>query len=311
MGNFDPNAGALPFVPIYGHQLSPGLRACRYMVVERVATHPKILENGTQASPVIVPTLPTAAQGGIDTVHIEEALGLKVIELFQTTAQTLMPARHATKGLEIGLDEVNNESVEYVPGGNHAANPLGCLAGTDPGVFIRATLEIADVSGSDQLVVGFRKQEAYAVPTSFLSAGDALYTDFYGVGFSGSANPNDVKTVRDLNNGGSTTVFDTNFNWADNGIHTLEVRVKGRKVSVFINGVALGGVVKKDGIGAAISAQQSYTPPAFSFDAGDFLIPFIFSRYDATLPGAIYLRKLVCGRLVEDGLDPAQKVGAF
>jgi hypothetical protein len=264
------------------------------------------MQYGTQAAPVTVPTFPTALQDNVDVIHLAEAFGLKAIELYQTTAQTLMPSRHATKGLEIGLDEVNNESAEYVPGGNHAANPLGCLAGTDPGVLIRATLEIADVSGSDQLVIGFRKQENYVVPTSFLSTGDALYTDFYGIGFSGAADPNDVKTVKDLNNAGSTVVFDTNFNFADGGIHTLEVRVKGRKVQCFINGVALGGVVKKDGVGAVLTAQQTYTPPAFTFDAGDFLIPFIFSRYDATTPGAIYLRSLWCGQLVEDGLDPNQ-----
>lgn len=305
MSQFHAAGGAAPFVPVHSYQLSPGFRNRKIMFLPRVASHPRILQNGTQAAPVSVPTLPTGVQDNIDTIHFAEALG-HVLEMYQTTAQTLMPLRHATKGLEIGLDKVDNESVEYVPGGNHAANPLGCLAGTDPGVFIRATLEIADVSGSDQLVVGFRKQEAYVVPTSFLSTGDALYTDFYGVGFSGSANPNDVKTMKDLNNAGSTVIFDTGFNFADGGIHTLEVRVKGRKVSVFINGVGLGGIVKKDGLGAAITAQPTLTPPAFSFDAGDFLIPFIFSRYDAAAPGAIYLRSLACGQLVEDGLDPAQ-----
>lgn len=305
MSQFHPAGGAAPFVPIHSYQFSAGFKNRKFMLLPRVAAHPQILQNGTQAVPVSVPTLPTGVQDNVDTIQCAEALG-HIIEMYQTTAQTLMPLRHATKGLEIGLDKVDNESVEYVPGGNHAANPLGCLVGTDPGVFIRATLEIVDVSGSDQLVVGFRKQEAYVVPTSFLAAGDALYTDFYGIGFSGSANPNDVKTVKDINNAGSTVVFDTGFNFADNDIHTLEIRVKGRKVSVFINGVSLGSTVKKNGLGAAITAQPTLTPPAFSFDAGDFVIPFIFSRYDAAAPGAIYLRSLACGQLVEDGLDPSQ-----
>lgn len=304
---YHPGAGVQPHVGVAGFQFTPGLRSGSYMVVGRQSTHPRTFQHGTAASPVSVPALPTAVQGGLNTVELANAFGHKVIELFQTTAQSLMPLLHATKGIEIGLDKLNNECVEYVPGGNHAANPLGCLAGTDPGVFLRATFEITDVSGIDQFVVGFRKQEAYAVPTSFLSTEDALYTDFYGIGFSGAADPNNVKTVQDLNNGGSTVVFDTGFDWADTKVHTLEVRVKGRKASCFINGASLGSVVKKDGLGAALTAQTTRTPAQFTFDAGDFLVPFIFVRFDATTPDAIYLRALACGRLYEDGLDPSQQ----
>lgn len=304
---FNPASGSIPHDRLYAHQLSEGLRKSKYMLLERAAGWPVILQHGTAGSPAAVPALPTAAAGALNMLHFPDALGNRGIEMYQTTAQTLFPTRHATKGLLIGCDVVDNESVEYVPGGNHEANPLGILAGTDPGAFIRATFEFADVSGSDQFVVGFRKQETFAVPTSFLSTGDGIYTDFFGIGFSGTANPNDVKLVRDLNNGGSTTVFDTGFNFADGGIHTLEIRVKGRRVTALINGVVLGSPVKKDGVGTAISAQSTFTTPTFSFDAGDFLIPFIFHRYDTTTPGAVYLRRLVCGQLVEDGLDPNQK----
>jgi hypothetical protein len=307
MTNFNPAGGAIPHERVYAHQLSEGVRKGKYCIIERISTHPLILEHGTQTTPVVVPTLPTAAQDGLSTIYFREGLGEAVLEMFQTTAQTLVPSRHATKGILIGCDVVNNESVEFVPGGNHAANPLGCLAGTDPGVFIRATFEFADTSGTDQFVVGFRKQAAYAVPTSFLTTGDALYTDYFGIGFSGTAASNLVKTASDLNDAGSAVVTSTGFAWADGLIHTLEVRVKGRRVTCAINGVVLGSSVKKDGLGAAITAQSTLTTPVFSFDAGDFLIPFIFHRYDATTPGAVYLRKLVVGQLLEDGLDPSGK----
>jgi hypothetical protein len=307
MTEFNAASGSIPHERVFAHQLSGGLRKGQYCIIERISTPPIILQYGTQAAPVTVPTFPTAVQDNVGVLHFKEGLGEAVLELYQTTAQALMPSRHATKGLLVGCDIVDNESIELVPGGNHAANPLGCLAGTDPGVFIRATFEFADVSGSDQFVVGFRKQEAYVVPVSFLSTGDALYTDFFGIGFSGAANPNDVKLVRDINNAGSTVVFDTSFNWADGGIHTLEIRVKGRRVTALINGVVIGSPVKKDGVGTAITPQSTLTTPTFSFDAGDFLIPFIFHRYDLTAPGAVYLRKLVCGQLLEDGLDPSGK----
>ena len=306
MTDFNAGGGAQPHERVFAHQLSEGQRKGKYCIIERISTHPVILQYGTQSVPVTVPTFPTAVQDNVDVLHFKEGIGEAVLELYQTTAQTLMPSRHATKGLLIGCDVVNNECIEAVPGGNHAANPLGALMGTDPGVFIRATFEFADASGSDQFLVGFRKQEAYVVPTSLLAAGDGLYTDFFGMGFSGAADPNDVKCAYDLNNAGSTVVFDTLFNWADGGIHTLEVRIRGRRVQCLINGVMLGVPVKKDGVGAAITAQPT-AAPTFTFDAGDFVVPFIFHRYDATTPGAVYLRKLMVGQLLEDGLDPAGK----
>src|SRR5687768_6744474 len=111
------------------------------MQIERLSADPLILQYGTQAARVGVPALPTAAADGLNSIVFPNAYGFRSIEMHQVTAQTLMPLLHATKGLEIGLDKVDNESVEYVPGGNSAANPLGFTAGTDPGCFFEATFE--------------------------------------------------------------------------------------------------------------------------------------------------------------------------
>lgn len=211
--------------------------------------------------------------------------------MYQTTEQTLAPRQHAD-GLIISGDLVNNETLEYVPGLNNSKNPFGCTVGTSPRMLFSANIKIADVSGSDQTLIGWRKQEAFAVPTSFLTTGDGTYTDFYGVGFaSAAANPNNVYVAYDLNNSGSTTVADTLFNWADGKTHNIEVEVlPSGKVIVRINGVELGGTVSKDGLGAALTAQSTLNPtPAFTFDAGDFLVPFIFIRHDAAAPGAYNL----------------------
>jgi len=242
--------------------------------------------------------LPTAVQAQTDGIVSFQG---NFLEYFQTTAQTLQPVSHATKGLVLDGDQVDNESQEYVVGGNSTTQPLAFVTGTDDGFFIRATLEITDASGSDQMLVGFRKQQAYQVPTSFLTTGNALYTDFAGIGFAATkADPNPVSVATDIGASGSTTVSATNFTWADTKIHKVEVRVIGRKALYLINGVPLGGTVSKDALGVAITAQPTKTAAAYTFTSGLTLVPFIFVRQDADLLDAVYLRELEVGFLDDD-----------
>ena len=246
----------------------------------------------------------TAAQGQTDIVLTPQG---NYIEEFQTTAQTLQPLAHATKGVEIALDQVENESVEYVPGGVRATSPLAFVLGTDPSFFFKAKFEITDADGMDQFLLGFRKQEAFAVPTSFLTTGDGVYTDFCGIGFAKVvANPNPVSVSSDLNNSGSATVSQVSFTWADTLVHTLEIQVVKRIARFFINGVPLGGTVSLDGDGAAITAQATVKPHTFTFDDADTVIPFIFLRQDSAL-SPVYLQEIECGHLVTIEADPEQR----
>jgi hypothetical protein len=246
----------------------------------------------------------TAAQGQTDIVLTP---GGNYIEEFQTTAQTLQPLAHATKGIEIALDQVDNESVEYVPGGNRTTNPLAMVLGTDPSFFIRAKFEITDADGMDQFLLGWRKVQAFGVPTSFLTTGDGVYTDFAGIGFAKVvANPNPVSVASDLNNSGSATVSQVSFTWADTLVHTLEMRVVKRIAQFLINGVPLGGTVSKDGDGATITAQATAKPHTFTFDTGDTVIPFIFLRQDSAL-SPVYIQELEIGHLQSIEADPDQR----
>jgi hypothetical protein len=248
--------------------------------------------NGIQA-------FPTAAQAQVD--HVFTTKG-SYFELYQTTAQTLMPVWLAGSGLELALDQVNNEAVEYVLGGNNAQSPFAFVAGTDPDFFLRTRWKITDKAGMDQAIfAGFRKQEAFAVPTSILSAGDGIYTDFFGVGCADGTGT-DVFTASDLNNGGSTTVTDTLFNLTDAEVVDFEVRVRGRVAKVYINGVQLGDPVAFDGDGTAITSQATKSVASFTFDDGDTLVPFIFLRQDAGV-GTTFLREIECGLLRDKGLD--------
>lgn len=305
---FNPRSGAEPHRPVFADALNSGLRVGKYMQLGLGGSNPLILQHGTQTAPVTVPTLPTAVQDNVDTIVVPHMYGNQCVEMYQTTAQTLMPSRHATKGLEIALDQVDNESVEYVLGGNTATNPLGFTSGTDAAIYLEATFEIPDASGMDQFGIFMRKQENYVVPTSFLSGGDALYTDFVLFGFAAAkADPNPLGISYDFNNSGSSTVFVPNFTWSDNSIHRLAMFINARYVKFEINGVPLGGRVTKDALGATITAQSTLTPPAaIRFDSGDFIIPGIFVRQDTDVT-PVYLRSLLCAQLLEIGRSPSSR----
>lgn len=303
VATFIPSQGAQPRAKVFANQFDNGLRRGKYMEVWEPQSRPLITNYAST-----VPALPTAAQGQSDTIVVPGAFGNNYIEMFQTTAQTLFPTPVASSGWDFALDRVDNESVEYVPGGNLAGNPLGMLVGTDPGVFIKATFSVTDRSGTDQFLVGFRKQETFAVPVSLLTTGDGIYVDFAGIGFSGTASDL-VKTMTDVGNAGSTTVTDTTFAWADTKTHTLEVRVtKGGVVTYFINGTLLGGSISLDGLGAALTLQTTVAGTAYTFTNALQIIPWIFHRHDTTTPGAVTLRRLQVGQLAAIGAGAVANV---
>lgn len=250
-----------------------------------------------------LPALPTAAQGATSYCLTP---GGAYWEMFETTAQTLFPTGSAGNGLDIACDLVDNEALELVPGGNSSSSRLAFVVGTDSNFFIRAKFKWTDVDGSDQALVGFRKQEAFAVPTSFLNGGDGIYTDFAGIGFADTLGI-DISTATDLNNSGSTTVTDTGFNATDGEIIELQLRVVGRVAQYFINGVRIGNPVAVDGDGTAITSQTTLSAASFTFDSGDTLVPFIFLRHDAAVANATYLQEIEVGHLVDVGLDPNQE----
>lgn len=213
-------------------------------------------------------------------------------------------------GLDIACDLTNNDSLELVPGRNNTASPLlfktpGSSSVTpDSDFFIRAKFKLTDADGSDQFLVGFRKQEAYQNPASFLSGGAATYTDFFGVGFAATvANPNPVATSSSVASA-ANVVTPLNFTWADGVVHTLEVRVVGGKAVVLINGIRAGNPIAVDGDGGAITSQTTVSAPSYTFGAGLSLIPFIFLRHDINVSNGHLLREVEVGHLVDIGLDP-------
>lgn len=178
--------------------------------------------------------------------------------------ETIITPVQGAYGMNIALDLTNNEGAEYVVGEN-AIGPSYKI-GTDPAFFAKLTFRIADVSGSDETYLGFRKVQTY-------DAAIATYTDKALIG-----NVNgDIKLNTLLNNAGGV-VTDTTDNWADGEVHTLEVYVSAAGVVTY----------QIDGRAPTVTA-------AFTFDDGDEVVLMIRMLHDATAPGAVDLIVLEAG----------------
>ena len=157
---------------IGAYHLTDSLRKGRYFY-ESFGVPASIQSFGTQAAPTSIPTLPSALADQVSRIFTGSG---NLIEYYQATAQAALPLAHATKGWDIAGDQLANESLEMVFGGNRATNPLAMVVGTDQNFFISATVEFTDADGADQFLVGWRKVENYIVPTSFLTTwGRALH----------------------------------------------------------------------------------------------------------------------------------------
>jgi hypothetical protein len=173
---------------------------------------------------------------------------------------TIIPATEAT-GLDITADAsaANNDAVELF-GGMLGASGRPFIVGTDPAFGFCAGLKIHDVSGSDNLLVGFR---TVTIP----AAAHTSYTDFAAIGnVSGT-----IKITTDLANAGET-VTSTTDSWADDATKTLCVNVSGAGVTTYtVNG-------------AAPTATA-----AFTFGDGASVIPFIYVLQDSDLSDDTHL----------------------
>lgn len=179
--------------------------------------------------------------------------------------QTLLGPIWANPGLNIAGDLTDDDGLEY----NHgvgANTPVRFTVGTDPAFFFRVRFTIADVSGTDDCLVGFRKREANQAAVDNYDEMAALNV------ISGDIN---IETI--LNNAATTTT-DTTNNWADGETHTLAVLV------------SAAGVVTYE-----IDDAAPATTAAFTFDNGEVVIPFFYFLHATTSPGAITLLEWECG----------------
>jgi hypothetical protein len=193
-------------------------------------------------------------------------MGLNLFEYHILGTQTIVAPVPDALGLNVGLDQTENDGAEFTMGIDAGAKHAFTV-GTTPAFYAKASFKIPNVSGTDDFAFGFRKAEVYQANLDDYDEAACLNV------ISG-----DIK-IETILNGGGTTTTDTTDNWADNESHSLEVYV------------SLAGAVTYKIDGAAPT-----TTAAFSFDATEVVVPFFYYLHAAApVAGAIIWKSFECG----------------
>jgi len=181
------------------------------------------------------------------------------------TQTILYPTWTLATGLNISMDATDNDGVEWT-NGITSKSKCAFTVGTDGAFHFKVRFSIADVSGSDDCAIGFRKAEAYQANIDDYDEMAALNV------ISGAIN---IETIL---NAGATTTTDTTDTWADAETHVLEVYVS-----------AAGVVTYK------IDGAAPTTTAAFTFDDAEVVVPFFYLLNSSDLHGNIVLTAWECG----------------
>lgn len=183
--------------------------------------------------------------------------------------QTILAPSLDSFGLNLVQDNTAGDGIELCMG-QTALSPCAFTVGSDNAFFVQAVFKVQDASGTNPLIIGFRKVQAF-------DATLANYTDFASIGIVGTSNPNKVQLQTNLNNAGVVTT-DTTQTVADGA--TIQLKIK----------VSASGVV---------TYEYNYAAPtvvaAFTFDSGDVVIPFIRFTEAADITTQAAINYLECG----------------
>ena len=180
--------------------------------------------------------------------------------------QTIVAPGMTTVGLDIGsMDQTANDGLELCPGITSKHDQY-FVVGTSPAFYFEAKIKVADVSGTDDLAIGFRKFEAYQANVDDYDEMAAL-----------NVIAGDIKIETILNNAATTTT-DTTDNLADAGTVSLKVLVSSAGVVTY-----------------QINDAAPTTVAAFTFDNAEVVVPFIFFLQDTDIAGTVELIHWECG----------------
>jgi len=180
--------------------------------------------------------------------------------------QTILAPSIAAGGLDIGMDQTNNDGVMLTHGVT-ARNPMAFVVGTDGGCYLKARFTVADVSGADPLYIGFRKIEAHQADYND-------FDEFVGIGL----NTDGSFKIETILNGAATVTTDTTQDATDATEFSLGVYVSDAGVVTFqINGAA--PTVTK----------------AFTFDSGEVIAPYCLFVHGSDVAGTVLLSQWDCG----------------
>lgn len=182
--------------------------------------------------------------------------------------QTILAPKITASGLDLGsMDQTANDGLELNHGVLSSQIP-SFIVGTDAGFFFRTRFSIADVSGTDDCAIGFRKVEA-----------NQANIDDYADMATLNVISGDIK-IETIVGGAATVSTDTTDNWADLATHELQVNV------------SADGVVTYLIDGAAPSTTAAYT-----FTDGLNVMPFFYFLQDTDIAGTVPLMVWECGYL--------------
>ncbi len=226
-----------------------------------------------QMSPIMGSALNTAvaatgATGDLNLMYCQQGF---VMEQFVLGAgQTLIKPVMDANGLLISGDLTTTEGYEYNLGAARDNSRSAFTIGTDLAFFLEVRMFIADLSGSDPYVVGFRKTEAN-------NATFATYDSYVAIGMNDTTSATNATIFDELNAGG-LTLTDTTDAWGgDAAAQTVKILV------------SAAGVVTFEVAGSAAGAA-----PSFTFDNADVVAPFIRLTHNADA-GAVNAVTWKCG----------------
>lgn len=180
--------------------------------------------------------------------------------------QTITAPVVSASGLNVGaMDQTADDGLEL----NHgilSTQRTAFIIGTDPAFFFRLRYSIADVTGTDDCAMGFRKVEANQANVDDYADMAALNV------ISGNI------TIETIVGGAATTTTDTTDNWADTATHELCVYVSAAGVVTYTI----------DGSAPTVTA-------AFTFTNALTVMPFFYFLQDADIAGAVPLMEWECG----------------
>lgn len=210
---------------------------------------------------------PTGATGNVNRVFLRSGL---FADIHVKGTQTLLaPLRDDTHGIDISQDQTDNDGVEWIFGGNQANNKLAVVTGTTETSFLMVRARIADVSGTDDFCIGWRKVE-----TNQANVDD--YTEAAHI----NVNLGSLLQETIVANAATTSSPSALASWLDGETHTVYVEINGAgKLTVLFDG-----------------ARFPVRPTAFTFAAGITLVPYVFFLQATTSPGKVFFKELAMGR---------------
>lgn len=222
-------------------------------------------DQGDEGAEVILQLDATAFDGSTGVYNmLYTSNGNKIAFASLGAGQTLSPDMTAT-GLDISGDQTDDEGYEYILGLFGASGRVFVI-GQDPAFYTCATINVPDVSGTDEMHVGFRR-------AGLVNGTYDNYTDLASIGLN-----NGAIYIETIDDNAATTSTDTTDTWADTATKTLCVFVSAAGVVTYtINGAA------------------PTTTAAFTIDDADPVIPFIYLLHSSDLAGAVELRDWTVG----------------